>query len=285
MAELIADPIIQETVIPNGMSINPLLDWAPMLGVPIWVFISIIFVVGFLLVVIYYVRKIKRLDSVRGWLDSLGGTQEEIQVWIISRTQRLSIVCMGIKDNVISYKDWTKIEMWYHNSPMARIIVGGNNGVVVSEDYHHTRDFIAETAFTQNCDTFNDNQDRLKEEQIERYHKLKDAGKSPEKPMIVKPISDFGAYDSHGRKCLMHIHPDGLPYFAYSQFDPLPFRKFFPMGNSATHFGGDAIENSRGYRIDRREQGFLEKYSIFLVCTGIAFIAIIAAWFVPFGRV
>lgn len=281
---VIAHPVgVTNPTLPQGMSLNPILDWCPMLGVPLWVFVTVIFIAFLLLVIIYYVRKIKRLSEVRGWLDSFGSSREDIQVWIITRTQHLSIQCMRIKDNVISFPDWARIEMWYHNSPMARIIVGGNPGVVVSEDYHHTRDFIAETAFTQNCDMFNKNQETLKEEQMAKYQILKESGKSPEKPMIVKPISDFGTYDSHGKKCLVHIHPEGLPYLAYSQFDPLPFRKFFPIGNSATHFGGDAIENSRDYRIDRKEPGFLERYAIFGVCALLALVGIAAAWFFPLG--
>ena len=284
MTDLVAAPVSTVDVIPQGMSLNPIFDWSPMLGVPLWVFCEIVLVAIFFLVIVYFVRKIKRLDSVKGWGESLKKlTQSDVQVWVISRIQRLTIDCMTIEDNIITPHDQNLIEMWHHNSHMARIIVGGNPGVVVSEDYHHTRDFISEIALTYNADKFNAEQELLKYRLRDEYNEKVKAGVKPDKPIVVQPIVDYPSYDTCGRKCLMHLNPDGLEYPAYNIFNPVRFRKYFPLGNSAKHFGGDLIEGSRDLRIRKKEKSFLERYSVFLICGGVAIIMILAAWFVPLG--
>ena len=127
MADIIAEPIVQVPgqAVPTGMELNPVLDWSPVLGVPLWVLLTIaIIVFGPVLINIYYFRKVGRLASIRGWLESMQRmTKEDVQVWVISRVQRLTIDCMQIKDNVISVQDFKSIEMWYHKSPMARIMI------------------------------------------------------------------------------------------------------------------------------------------------------------------
>lgn len=286
MPAIVADPITTSAAaVPQGMAINPVFDWSPLLGVPLWVFLYIALIVfGPIMVNIYYWRKVGRLAAIYGWLESLQKmTQEDVQVWIISRVQRLTIECMQIKDNVLSFKDWDRIEMWQHNSPMARIIVGGNPGLVVSEDYHHTRDFIGEIAITHNCDKFNDNQEQLKLSLVKDYSAKKEAGLVVHKPMIVEPIIDYPSYDHHGRACLFALNPNGLPYPSYNIFNPTRFRKYFPLGNSATHLGGDVIEDAKDFRVRRKEPGFLEKYLIFGTCAAIGLLIIAAAWFVPLG--
>lgn len=267
MADIIAQPISSE-VIPQGMSYSSIFDWSPILGVPLWVFITIVIIVfGPILVNVYYFRKVSRLNAIRGWLESLQKmTQGDVQVWVISRVQRLTIDCMQIKDNVISMKNWENIEMWYHNSPMARIIVGGNPGLVVSEDYHITRDFISEIALTHNCDEVNAS-----------IESLKSAG-SKNTP---EPIINYDTYDTHGRSYLFHLHPNGVDYPSYNIFNPTRFRKYFPLGDSATHLGGDVIEESKDFRIRRKDPGWMEKYLIFGTCAMFALVIVIAAWFVP----
>lgn len=292
MAELIADQLpitpVPADTIPQGMALNPVLDWSPILGVPLWVFLMIALVVfGPIMVNIYYFRKVGRLSAIYGWLETLNklGSVDFEQVWVITRTQRLAIVCMSIKDNVLSFLDWEKIEMWHHNSPTARIIVGGVPGLVVSEDHHHTRDFISEIALTHNCDTFNENQDKLKEQLAKDYHKKQELGIVVRKPMIVEPIIDFQTYDHHGRACLFHLYPNGLTYPAFNIFNPTRFRKYFPLGNSSTHLGGELIEESKEFRVKRKDPGLIEKYLIFGTCAMIGLIIVIAAWFVPLGGV
>jgi hypothetical protein len=281
--ELVADPIGE--AIPQGMVINPLFDWQPILGIPLFVFITIVILVfGPIMINIYYFRKVGRLDAIYGWLESLKKmTQEDVQVWIISRVQRLTIECMTIKDNVLSFHEYEKIEMWHHNSPMARIIVGGNPGLVVSEDYHHTRDFISEIAMTYNCDEFNVNQEQLKKDIMGGIDAQTGVVLPAKKPLVVSPIIDFPTYDHHGRSCLFHLHPEGLEYPAYNIFNPTRFRKYFPLGNSATHFGGDMIEDAKEFRIRRKEPGLLEKYGIFATCAVVGLIIVAAAWFAPIG--
>jgi hypothetical protein len=97
-AELIAEDIVAAPpdTIPQGMALNPIFDWSPILGVPLWVFVTIALIVFFpVLVNIYYFRKVGKLSAIYGWLESLQKmTQDDVQVWIISRVQRLTIECM-----------------------------------------------------------------------------------------------------------------------------------------------------------------------------------------------
>ena len=286
MADIIAEPIISaadQVAVPSGMAINPILDWSPLLGVPLWVFLTIaVIVFGPIMVNVYYFRKVGRLASIHGWVESMQKmSKEDVQVWVISRVQRLTIECMQIKDNVISMPDYQAIEMWYHKSPMARIIVGGNPGLVVSEDYHVTRDFISEIALTYNCDEYNENQSRLNNEKMADYDAGKLNGSAPKLPEIAESIIDYTSYDEHGRSNLFSLYPNGLFYPAYNIFNPTKFRKYFPLGDSATHLGGDVIEESKDFRIRRRDPGFMEKYMIFGTCAMFALVMVIAAWFVP----
>lgn len=285
MADIVAEPIVPVSgqAVPAGMELNPVLDWSPALGVPLWVLLTIaIIVFGPVLINIYYFRKVGRLASIRGWLESMQKmTKEDVQVWVISRVQRLTIDCMQIKDNVISVQDFKSIEMWYHKSPMARIIVGGNPGLVVSEDYHVTRDFISEIALTYNCDEYNTDQARLNNEKMEEYDADRSAGKPTKLPEIAEPIIDYTSYDEQGRENLFQMYPEGLFYPAYNIFNPTKFRKYFPLGDSATHLGGDVIEESKDFRIRRKDPGLIEKYLIFGTCAMFALIVVIAAWFVP----
>ena len=65
--ELIADTVTNNTqVIPNGMSINPWLDWAPILGIPVWVYVTCAFVLLVLSVILYWWLRIAKLASVKG---------------------------------------------------------------------------------------------------------------------------------------------------------------------------------------------------------------------------
>jgi hypothetical protein len=285
MADIVAEPIVPVSgqAVPTGMELNPVLDWSPVLGVPLWVLLTIaIIVFGPVLINIYYFRKVGRLASIRGWLESMQKmTKEDVQVWVISRVQRLTIDCMQIKDNVISVQDFKSIEMWYHKSPMARIIVGGNPGLVVSEDYHVTRDFISEIALTYNCDEYNADQARLNNEKMDLYDANKAEGKVTKLPELSEPIIDYTSYDEQGRENLFQMYPEGLFYPAYNIFNPTKFRKYFPLGDSATHLGGDVIEESKDFRIRRKDPGFMEKYLIFGTCAMFALIVVIAAWFVP----
>jgi len=284
-------PIVTEAVaVPSGMEINPYLDWSPFLGLPIHLFITVFFVLVFIGVIIYWVVRLGKLASVNGWIESAKKmTPDDVQVWIITRVQRLFIECMTIKDNVLSSHDPLNIAMWYISSPMGIVRVGGQTAVIVSEDFDRNRDFITEIALCENLDYFNENQEALIKKVDERYQKLLDEAQSDEererikKPEVIKPIEGFLSYDHHGKRCLQNVNPDGLPIPAYNIFNPNRFRRYFPKGNSGTLFGGELILNARDWNVDKKEKSFWEVHAFLIMAAGIGLIGIMAAWLVPLG--
>jgi hypothetical protein len=279
-------PII---TVPVGSGINPWFDFTPLLGLPIWLFIAILCLLVFIYVNIKWLLKIRRLASVKGWAQSLKKmTQEDVQVWVISKVQRLTIECMLIKDNVLSSKDTNNISMWYVSSPMGVISVGGCRAAVISEDFDRNRDFVTEIALCHNLDEFNENLEGLKEEVDKRYKQLA-SGKSAEeikeieKPKIMKPIESFDQYDKYGKACLYHISPDGLTIPPYNIFNPNRFRKYFPIGNTSMSYGGEVIMKSRNISINKPEIGFWEANAFLMIAGGVGIIAILGAWLFPIG--
>jgi hypothetical protein len=280
-------------IIPNGMSINPWLDWAPILGIPFWVYITGIFILVFLFANLYWLLRIGRLGGVKGYVESLRAMkQEDALVWIISRVQKLTFECMTIKDNVLSSLDPMNISMWYVSSPMGIITVAGKKSVVISEDFDRNRDFITEIALTHNLDAFNNALEYHREEVEKRFkQKLLAAGDDEDaikdlkanKPRVMKLVESFDDFDKYGKQCLQNLSKESLKIPPYNIFNPNAFRKYFPIGNSSMHFGGDIIMESRDMNIDKKEKGFWEVHAILILCAGIGLIAIMAAWLFPVG--
>jgi len=276
-------PIPTETLaVPPGMVINPWLDWSPFLGLPIHLFITVICILFFLGVIIYWIVRLGKLASVNGWIESAKKmTPDDVQVWIITRIQRLFIVCMTIKDNVLSSHDPLNIAMWHVNSPMGIVRVGGQTAVIVSEDFDRNRDFITEIALCENLDHFNDNQQALRDEVDEKYQEALVVNPEVEKPRVIKPIIGFLSYEEYGRKCLETLNPDGVKIPPYNIFNPNRFRKYFPKGCSGVLFGGELITEARDWNIDKKEKSFWEIHAFLFMAMGIGLIAIMAAWLFP----
>jgi hypothetical protein len=270
--ELVAvDPVGVASALPQGSGIT-IFDWSPILGVPAWLFIDCILLFGVLAIFIYWIAKIRKLSAVRGWADSLKNMDvNDVQVWMISRTQKLVIGCMKIEDNVLSYHDPSKIGMWHHNTRESVIRVGGNPAVVVSEDFDQTRDIISEIALTDNCDVFNENQGALKE-----WNE-----KQNDDSAVIEPINDYDDYESHGREALQIVNPDGLPMRSWNIFSNIRFLKYFPHGCSHMFFGGELRFDAIELKPNQSTKGFWEKHAFIILAAIIALAGICAAWFVP----
>lgn len=284
--ELIADPIATANVIPSGMELNPILDWIPIpvLGIPLWVPITLLFILLVIATLIYWILRMGSLASVRGWGDSLRNmTQDDVQVWVISRVQKLTIECMTIKDNILSSNDPNNIIMYHVNSAQGIINVGGARAVVVSEDYDQNRDFIAEIALCNAADGFNDRQEQFIEEVDVKYQESLSTDPSAEKPKVVKPICDFEAYEMYGKRCLELLNPNGLIIPAFNLFNPNKFRKYFPRGCSGMWFGGELIHDARKLNLKRGERSFWDTNLFLMISAGIALAALIVAWIFPMG--
>ena len=274
MTDLIAPQVTQaiaEVIPPQGMGFT-IFDWQVALGIPAWIFIDAFFIFCVAAVAVYWWAKLRKLSAVSGWAESLKNMDiHDVQVWIISRTQKLIIGCMKIEDNVLSYHDPTKIGMWHHNTRESVIRIGGNPAVVVSEDYDQTRDIISEIALTDNCDEMNKNQDAL----------IKWKEETGDTSMTVSPIESYEDYEDYGRETLQLIHPEGLPMKAYNIFNNIRFLKYFPKGCSHMFFGGELELESRGLHQNENEKGFWEKHALLIGSILIAIVAIGAAAFVP----
>ena len=272
VTDVAAEVINTATGIPQGYGLNPWFDWQVILGVPFWVFISCILVFFIAAVCVYWIAKIRKMNAVRGWLDSLNQMMPNgVQVWVLTRTLSLTIECLKIEDNVISYFDLTKIAMWHHNTRDSVIRVGGNPAVVVSEDFDQTRDFISEIALTDNCDEFNSNQERLKKEYKEKGHAA----------TAIEPINNYEDYDAYGRETLQTLHPDGVPMKSYNIFNASRFLKYFPRGCSSMFYGGELTLDARNLVVRKQDAAGWGKYVLPIIIVIVGLLAIIAAWMVP----
>lgn len=263
--------IVASQGIPAGTA-TTFLDAEVAVGVPIWVFIVTFLFFVFVAVFIWWLAKLRKLSAVAGWAESLKHQDVgDVQVWMISRTQKLVIGCMKIEDNILSYHDKTKIGMWHHNTRESVIRVGGNPAVVVSEDYDQTRDFISEIALTDNCDVFNQNQMELQ--------KWKDDEKI--EGAVIQPIENYVDYESHGRESLQLVNPEGLPIKVFNIFSNIRFLKYFPLGCSHMFFGADVTLESRLLKTRIKPVGFWEKHAVFAGALIIVVMAMIVVWMVP----
>lgn len=249
------------------MKINPYFDWTPILGIPLWVFVGAFLVLVMLCVVGYWMFRLKRLQSVKGYVDAVAkATQDDVMVWIISTTKNLTIECLRKRDSVLSYYDPLKITKWTHTNPMGVIHIGGKGGVLVSEDYYKTRDMVSEIALCYVIDEFNANQEALKE-------------KNPKQ--TVKPITNYEDYETYGRTVLELLKPNGLEIPAYNIYDPDRFRRYFPKGYTATFAGGILIRAARKLNLGNNKASFWERVLPLGFICAFAIICVVAAWMVP----
>jgi hypothetical protein len=270
------------------MGVNPIFDWQPLLGIPLWFIIGIVLGFGCILVWFYWIRRCGIFKGVAGWKESaMKAGQNDVQTWIISRTQKLTIECMSIKDNILSSHDEMNISMFHVNSGAGIIRVGSIPGVVISEDFDQNRDFITESALVHNCDAFNHNQEELKKELKEKYKREQLAaaqqGIQLAKPHVVKPIENAEDYEQFGRTCLEATNPDGMYFPSYYMWDSQKWRKYFPRGCSGMFFGGELMHDARKLNLRKKQKGFWEVHAFMAGAVGIGMIALLVAWLFPMG--
>ena len=281
--------VIATEILPPGQT-TTIFDWAPIpqFGFPFWILISIFFIGCTLFVVHYWYKRSGRLNSVKGWLESLKKmNQYDIQVWIISRVQKLTIECLTTKDNVLSNHDESQIGMWHVNSSMGVIRVGGNPAVVISEDYDQNRDFLTEIAICHACDYANENMYELSQKLDESYKKALDERKidqsTPNPGLLCVQIDSADAYDRTGRELLKNLNPVGVFIPPYNIFNPNRFRKYFPRGCSGMFFGGELIRDAEKLNVGVVAQGWLEKNILLFIALIVAVVSILVAYYLPLG--
>lgn len=278
--ELIANPIVNQTAtiaaqaaatIPDLMKLDPWFDWQVILGLPFWFFIDIACVLVVITVFLYWVFRMKKLHSVRGYVEAMKKASPfDVMVWIVDAARRLTIECMKITDGTLKFYDPMNITRWHHDERIPPLNIGGQGGFLASEGYFRTRDMVSEIARDIACDQFNANQEQLAKE-------LKESGEEA----AVKPITDYDGYEDYGRQMLEQLHPNGLVIPSYVQFDPERDNKYKPIGLTARFNGGIFKRDVNKLNIDRPQQRWFEKYIALGFILIVVVVAIMAAWNVP----
>jgi hypothetical protein len=209
---------------------------------------------------------------------------DDVMVWLFGKTQKMIIESLRYIDSVASYYAKTRISKWHLTSPMAMLHIGGYPAMMVSDDYDQSRDPVSEIALCHACEEFNRDQDwwlGVKQELHKRGVKLPPM---LEEGDVAKPIENFTDYKTRGNLLLKIRYPEGIPIPAYSIFNPVKFRKYFPKGRSAGFFGGVQIRKARKLKTRIKEKGFWEKALPVLIILSLDVVAIVAAWNVPLGK-
>ena len=266
---------IPATVATEAMRINPFFDWSPFLGLPIWLFTTILCILFLLWVILSWVFKLRRMRAVRGYVEAADkGTQEDMQVWVFGKTKKLTIECLKYWGSLIHYPKNVKITKWRHASIMATMTIGGVPAVAVSDDYDQTRDMVSEIALCEAGETFNNNIDNLskwvKENNLQN--------------IIVRPIKSFSDYERFGRELLEMVYPNGPPIKSYSIFDHTTFRKYFPKGRDGDLSGGIFLRKARKLKPKTKDPGFLDKYLPIGLCVLFIGVLVFGAMYVPLGK-
>jgi len=288
---------------PEWAVLDPFWDHGVILGLPVWFFICVAVVFCTVVENLYWVFRMRKLKDVRGYRDTLKkASQEDVQTWVMGKTQRLTIEMLRYVDSVLSYYTPTRISKWHHNTPMSVMHVGGLPALMVSDDFDQTRDVVSEIAICHAAEHFNEFftpvtqvldainrgdtaslETMMDRERIEKIRKaLVDIGGCEVKE--IQPIDNYREYERCGHKILRILWPDGIPIPVYSIYNPVKFRKYFPKGCSAGLFGGVLIREARELVVNTPEKGLLEKILPFAGLILIDILALIAVWNVPLGR-
>lgn len=264
-----ATSIVAGDTLAKGQVLNPIFDAQILLGIPLWVFVAAFLFLMLMVVNLYWLFRMKKLASVRGYVDAMKkATQEDVMCFVISTTRNLTIECLRKRDNAISFYDKSRLSWWIHNSPISVFHIGGRGGIFLSEEYYRSRDMVSEIALCRACDEYNAN--------LEQYQGMF-------KDKIAPPIKDYNDYIRFGRKLLEYINPEGLRIPSYNIFNPEAFRKYFPKGMTAMANGAVLYQEARELKIMMKAKSFWEKYLPLGMFMTIGLIVIIAAWMVPLG--
>jgi hypothetical protein len=250
--------------------VTTLFDTQVIPGIPWWVIIAAFLFLILMVVNLYWLFRMKKLASVRGYADIMKkATQEDVMVFIISNVRNLTIECLRKRDTAISFYNKARLSIWIHNSPISVFHIGGKGGIFLTEEYYRSRDMVSEIALCHACDEYNSNLVQYKEMFSDK---------------IAPPIKDYNDYIRFGRKLLEYLNPDGLRIPVYNIFNPEAFRKYFPKGMTAMANGAVLYQEARELKIMMKAKTFWEKYLPLGMFMTIGIIVIIAAWMVPLGK-
>jgi hypothetical protein len=248
---------------PQGMVITGW-DWAPVAGVPMWLFVAAALGVVFLVVCMYWIFRIRKLSAVKGFVQAAGSSNHDnICAWLISNTRKLAIVNLIKRDNVLGYPEgYGILQEWLHTNPGAVLHIGGVPGVLLGDEFMMSRDMIGEIALVQCCEQYNRDQDKL-------------GG---------IPIKGYEDYMKFGRNRIEATNPDGIRIPSYSIYNPSKFLKYGPPDMSAALSGGIFERDAKKLNSDQPKKSFWERATPLLVTGLVCGAIIMAAWFAPLGK-
>jgi len=269
MADIIAQPILNGTAaavaqqIPQSMKLDPLFDWTVLAGIPFWVLIDVALVMLCGIVMIYWLFRMKRLKSVKGYVEVVKkASQFDEMVWIINATRKLSIECMSMCDGVLKFAGTNNVIRWVHDERVPPLNIGGAGGILCSESSYRSRDMVSEIARDIACDIYNEDVKTLENSS--------------------GPIKNFTDYEAFGRDNLEVIYPHGIPIPSFIQFDPERDAKYKPMGLTAWLNGGVFKRDVAALRVGGNQAKWYEKFIIPGVILVIVVVALIASWQITF---
>jgi len=270
------------TIADSSMRIHPIFDWSPIslaggaVTLPLWLFITAGFILILLWVILSWVFRIRRMRSVKGYVEAAGkGTQEDMQVWIFGKTKKLTIECLKYWGGMVHYPLGVKITKWRHASIMSTMNIGGVPALAVSDDYDHTRDMVSEIALCVAGDSFNKDQSKL-------IQLIKE--KKVPQTTAVSPITCFSDYKDYGRAVLELLYPEGIWIPSWSMFDAEKFRKYFPRGRDGDLSGGIFLRKSRKLKARTKDIGIISKLLPIGLCVLFVGILVFGAMYVPLGK-
>jgi len=269
MGDIIAEPILNGTAgeiasqIPQSMKLDPLFDWTVLMGIPFWLLIDIALTMLCGIVLLYWLFRMKRLRSVRGYVEVLKkATQFDEMVWIVNATRKLTIECMSMCDGVLKFPGGNNIIRWVHDERVPPLNIGGAGGILCSEGYYRSRDMVAEIARDIACDNYNANVESLDNS--------------------TGPITNYIDYERFGRPNLETIYPYGPSVPSFVQFDPERDAKYKPIGLTARLNGGFFKRDVARLRVGGNQAKWYEKFIIPGVILVIVVVALIASWQITF---
>jgi hypothetical protein len=271
----------QVTQAPMQPNLHPIMDFAPFMGWPIWIWVFIIMGVVLLIVWLRWLRKRMIMAPVLSYLESLkGGKREDMQTWMIGKNKSFFIEHLKYNDDgVISYwKFLINISMWYLGSSLAVGHAGGIKSVIVSDNYDMVRDPVAEMALCAVVDEFND----MNKEPVLDAAGMKRVDEFGQE-LYHYPISNYADYEQH-RADLENLHPEGIKIPSYAYFNVMNAQKLMPPNRTAGMFGADCIREARKKNIDQAQASIWEKFLPLGVALAISIIAIIVTYMYTSAR-
>lgn len=280
--QVIATPIPTQTPLPTGIAASAL-DWSPIpfppFNIPMWAIFTFLSFAALVLIFLKWQDQSADLDSIKVWYLKMAELKAgKMQIIRLTRAGNFIPDCMDIFDNILSFGDGTEnLNQWKMRSSSGIIRIGGISAALLSEDFDQNRDPPVEMAICRASKLLDEHMDDFRRALTERYNELVSShiydGENPAK--LIRPIHCYNDYigkasdkdaakeSNSGHALFQWIFPVGVPIHAYTPFNQIESRKFWPAGNSTSaFFGGEnqRIVEEKLVKPSDKQRGFLEQW-------------------------